>query len=160
MREKVLIVNESHDYPRKVQPPKETPSKPPSKANQDSTSFLKQPSNMKFITFISIAISALLCFVKADEYAHGVSPAIRHQHHKRYLADIATISDMRIRSILPLTIGQRRPLLLRMRSRNKMHLQWLRSMHALEYQQWLCELRVDLIGRLESDGQVGIKSGA
>ena len=101
---------------------------------------------MKLLAFASMAMAALLSLVSAqEEFAHGVSLAhcAITQHVVLLFSLLTNIApEMRFRPTLPFGASRWNAVLVQMRPRGTMHLQWLRRLHALQYQQWIRQLRV------------------
>lgn len=65
------------------------------------------------------------------------------QHVVPFLCCLTDITpEMRFRPTLPFGASRWNAVLVQMRPRGTMHLQWLRRLHALQYQQWIRQLRV------------------
>ena len=54
--------------------------------------------------------------------------------------------EMRFRPTLPFGASRWNAILVQMRPRGTMHLQWLRRLHALQHQQWIRQLRIKASG--------------
>jgi hypothetical protein len=84
----------------------------------------------------------------ARQRARSIRPRRKFAHNASTHSSQFTFSDTvsletRLRPTLPSVARRRHALLVPMRSRSAVHLQWLRRLHALQYQQRVRQLRIN-----------------